>query len=493
MAESHVLKWEPITDLPKDWRDSLASPQTHTLVDVWKEQADELRKNQLFQDFLDRLRRQWAIETGVIEGLYHVSDAGTKTLIEKGLDASLLTHDDTDQPEADVVTKIKDQHQALMGMYQFVSGQRLLGTSYIKELHQVLTAHQLTYIARDTLGNEVTRDLPRGEWKRWPNNVEHLDGTVFEYCPPEHVASEMDRLIEMSLRHVADCVPADIEASWLHHRFTIIHPFTDGNGRVARCLATLVMLKENWLPFVVTRRDHENYIAALRQADEGNLRPLVDFIGLLQRQAIREAFRVSASVISEANAVSGILDAVKLKFRQQRLTRQKLVETSFAIADALQLFALQRLESVARDITEAIQVEGPNYRCWADGADCGSDRAHYFYHQTVQAAKKLGYFADRRRYQTWVRLAIITDHRTELLFSFHGIGPEQAGVLGCSALGYTRDQTEDGDNGFSEVVTLCVEPFEFVYSEDGLAVQRRFGNWLEDCLVAGLHYWQKTE
>ena len=32
----------------------------------------------------------------------------------------------------------------------------------------------------------------------------------------------------------------EIEATWLHHRFTQIHPFQDGNGRVARALASLV-------------------------------------------------------------------------------------------------------------------------------------------------------------------------------------------------------------------------------------------------------------
>ena len=40
-------------------------------------------------------------------------------------------------------------------------------------------------------------------------------------------------------------------AAWLHHRFTQIHPFQDGNGRVARVLTTMVMLKAGLLPLVV--------------------------------------------------------------------------------------------------------------------------------------------------------------------------------------------------------------------------------------------------
>ena len=38
-------------------------------------------------------------------------------------------------------------------------------------------------------------------------------------------------------------VAPEVEAAWLHHRFTQIHPFQDGNGRIARALATLIFVK----------------------------------------------------------------------------------------------------------------------------------------------------------------------------------------------------------------------------------------------------------
>ncbi len=492
MADAHRMTWNAITDLPSDWNKTLSNPQTHALVDVWKEQANELRQRDLFQDFLGRLRRQWAVETGIIEGLYDISEAGTKTLIEKGLDASFLSHEDTSQPSGEVIAKIKDHYDALMGLYQFVSGERPLGTSYIKELHQVLTAHQATYVGRDTLGNIVERSLPRGDWKKLPNNVELPDGSLFEYCPPEHVASEMDRLIELHHDHSNAQIPTDIEAAWLHHRFTLIHPFTDGNGRVARCLATLVLLKDHWLPLVVTRSDRERYILAIRKADIGDLAELVEFIGVLQRRAIREAISLSEEVISEAKAVASILTAVKEKFGRQRQTRRRLIDTSFRVADSLQIMAFDRLEEVASDIKRAIRDEGPNYDCWADGASRDSEHNYYFYHQTVQCAQALGYFADRRRYQAWARLAIVTDHRTEILVALHGIGHENAAVLGCAAMAYTREKNDEGDNGYSDVHPLSVEPFEFVYTEDATEVQRRFRRWLEECIVDGLDYWQKS-
>ena len=275
-------KWEAIEDLPLDWLTSLANSQTKALVDAWLEQKDELQEKGVYKDFLGRLKREWSIETGIIEGLYTLTEGATKTLIEKGLDASFLARGDTDDEPQNVIAKIEDHQSAINGLYDFVSGHRQLCTSYIKELHVVLTDHQRTYQARDTLGNSVVRDLPRGEWKRLKNNVEHVDGAVFEFCPSEHVDQEMDNLVSMHLRHVNEGVPADIEAAWLHHRFSIIHPFTDGNGRVARCIATMVLLRESWLPLVVTRQDRDKYIEALRYADAGptttgrSLRPQKD-------------------------------------------------------------------------------------------------------------------------------------------------------------------------------------------------------------------------
>ncbi len=493
MAELHSLQWEPIQDLPSDWQSSLVDRSTSSMVQAWKEQSEHLREQDLYKNFLAKLQRQWAIETGVIEGIYSLSEGATMTLIEKGLDASLIGHEDTDGDPSDVVAKIQDQHRAIMGLYQFVSGQRQLGTSYVKELHQALTAHQPTYVGRDTLGNLVERDLPRGLWKTLPNNVEHPDGTGFEYCPPEHVDQEMENLIAIHLSHVGDQVPPDIEAAWLHHRFTLIHPFTDGNGRVARCLATLVLLKDYWLPLVVTRRDRTDYIAALRSADRGNLKPLVDQIGSLQRKAIRQALSLSEDVLQEALAMDHILNAVKAKFSRERAEKTAKVNRALATADSLQTLASQRLKDVEHDLQSTFTGEGVKYKAYMYQGTRGQANAGYHRYQIVQCAKDLGYFADLRRYQSWSSLAIVLDQRTEILFSFHGIGREETGVLGCVAMVYSKEEkTENGEKNISDIHPLTDEPFEFSYVEDSSDVQQRFRIWLDRCVLLGLNYWQKS-
>ena len=490
MPETHSHKWQPIDDLPAGWESSLVNKQTHAMVQVWHEQADELQNKDLYKDFLSKLRRLWSIETGIIEGIYSLSEGATKTLIEKGLDAALIEQTDTNDDPNMVIAKIQDHHDAIMGLYAFVSGNRPLGTSYIKELHCVLTKHQTTYIGRDSLGNEVERELPHGVWKKLKNNVEHTDGTIFEYCPPEHVDQEMDNLIAMHLLHCKDNVPADIQAAWLHHRFSVIHPFTDGNGRVSRCLATLILLRAKWLPLVVTRTDRQKYIDGLRSADNGDLRALIDLFGILQRKAIREAFSISDQVIHESMAISGILASVVSKFSERRKAEHDLRNKAPITADALQILTFQRLKEVAAEIHVAIAEQADGFRAYATDGKRKSDKAKYNYHQIVDCARILGYFANLQVYQSWASLIIQTDRRVEILFAFHGIGHHSSGVLGCTAMLYTKDRDEGGETTVGDIVSLVDEPFEFTYAEDPTAVQSRFFNWQDAAVLKGLNEWQ---
>ena len=247
-----VYKWKPIEDLPDDWQ-KLASSELAGLFAVWKEQVIRLKDSPAYLEFQARLRREWAIETGIIEGLYDIDRGVTRTLIERGLHASLIAHGDANKPAAEIIPMLKDHENVVDGLFDFVGQQRQLSTSYIKHVHQALTTHQETAKGIDSLGQVIQIPLLRGDWKKWPNNPTRPDGKVHEFCPPEQTASEMDRLVEMHQRHLQEDVPPEVEAAWLHHRFTQIHPFQDGNGRVARALASLVFIRAGWFPFVVHR------------------------------------------------------------------------------------------------------------------------------------------------------------------------------------------------------------------------------------------------
>jgi Fic family protein len=103
--------------------------------------------------------------------------------------------------------------------------------------------------------------LLKGKFKALPNNPRRPDGSIHEYCPPVHVDREIENLLDWLGQYEA--IDPTIVAAWLHHRFTQIHPYQDGNGRVVRALTTLVLLRAELLPLVVDRDLRVEYIEAL--------------------------------------------------------------------------------------------------------------------------------------------------------------------------------------------------------------------------------------
>lgn len=483
-------QWQSIDDLPESWA-QLRDDQVHAVVDVWRGRATELQDTKIYNEFLVKLRRQWAIETGVLERLYTLSDGASLTLIEQGLDAAYISHSDTDRPVAEVIALIRDQHSVIEGLYQFVGGERELSKSYILELHQALTAHQEFYDVVDTLGNAGQRPMVRGTWKTLPNNVKLEDGSLFEFCPPEQVESEMDRLIALHAKHVADRVPPEVEAAWLHHRFTLIHPFVDGNGRIARALATLVLLKASWFPLVVTRDDKVPYLAAIRKADGGDLQQLVQQFGELQRRAVLQALSLSDEVERETQAIDSILANVAARFGRRKEEKRAAFARAVTVTDALHVMTQQRANEVAQQAQAIVQAEDRGFRVRVKVAPRGAPNAGFNRWQVSNAAKQLGYFPNLQVDPSWVELQFDAAPWVGVLVAFHGIGREWVGLMGASAMAYRREASEDGKTEAVDLKPLCTTPFEIAYSDDPVAVQQRYRKWLEDALILGLDYWQK--
>jgi superfamily I DNA/RNA helicase len=88
MASRIAYRWKPLEDLPSDWK-SLQSKELEALSRVWAEQRQYLEDKEALASFKERLLREWAIETGIIERLYSLDRAVTQLLIDKGLDAAL--------------------------------------------------------------------------------------------------------------------------------------------------------------------------------------------------------------------------------------------------------------------------------------------------------------------------------------------------------------------------------------------------------------------
>lgn len=488
MNETISYKWKPIEDYEVP-RESLARPELANLAEIWAEQQDALTESEGLLTFNERLRREWSIETGLLERVYTFDRGVTRLLIERGLDAALIPNGRGQQDPERVVAIIRDHEAVIEGLFAFVKGDRGLSKSYINELHAQLTRNQEFTTAVDQFGRAVELPLVRGKYKQQPNNPTRPDGRIHEYCPPEHVEAEMDRLLALHETH--EGISPEVEAAWLHHRFTQIHPFQDGNGRVARCLATLLLIKAGWFPLVIrdTQAERARYFDALLAADHGSLGDLIAVFAASEKRAFVQALGISGQVLRLTRAEQ-IVGATRDLLAERERARRREWEKAKATAGALQAIANDRFYDIAHALTNETSRYFGHPQFFVQSEPAGGDRSYYFRWQIIETAKQLDYYANTTEYRAWVRLVLRTDTQAELLVSFHGTGYEFRGILAASACFFRRETTEEGEREIADVTPLTSEIFQINYREETDAAAERFRDWLEDVLVKGLEMWR---
>ena len=101
-------KWIEISDLPEDL-DSLRDRELESLCEVWAREKESIGDDKRVKDFNTELAREWAIETGIVEGVYTLDRGITRTLIERGIDSAYIPHDATNR-DPEFVARIIQNH-----------------------------------------------------------------------------------------------------------------------------------------------------------------------------------------------------------------------------------------------------------------------------------------------------------------------------------------------------------------------------------------------
>lgn len=488
--------WHPIAALSEA---DLSATDDHlpALMSAWREVRADLSEQQV-EDFNERLNREWAIETGMIEGLYTLERGTTQLLIERGLDASLIPSNTTGKSPQLVVNFLRSHTEAVDWLFEIVRSEQPLSTWVIRELHALLTRAQEHVDGADPFGRPTRVKLEHGRYKRLPNNPTRSNGSVHEYCPPEQVASEMDRLIEMHSEHLQrqPKVPASVAAAWLHHRFTQIHPFQDGNGRVARALATLVFIEAGLFPLVVDRDDRPAYIDALEEADAGSLAALIRLFERIEQRWLLQAVSIAREIKHDARRLDQMVEAIADQFGARNVDRQAYLEQAKNTADNLHDLAYNRFTDLADQLMGAIENNSGILKIFADeGRSDDHTRRVWNRYQVIKTARHFSYYANFRDHQSWVRLGFNTENgRSEILLSFHSVGHDYRGVVAASMCFYRRPQSGDGAG---HLVTghqsVGQGPFQFSHKEAANSAERRFEAWLEGALLEGLDLWRRGE
>lgn len=107
-----------------------------------------------------------------------------------------------------------------------------------------------------------------GQYKTRPNNVITRYGDRFEYASPEETPGLMADLVDWynTAEQEGKLSPVEL-AALFHYRYIRIHPFEDGNGRIARLMVNYILTRHNYPMIVVRSRKKSEYLEALHQAD----------------------------------------------------------------------------------------------------------------------------------------------------------------------------------------------------------------------------------
>lgn len=210
------------------------------------------------QELLDMLRTMWTHNSTALEG--NTLNLGeTQFILSEGLTVSGKS--------------LKD-HKEVMGhataidlLYQMISSE--LTVNKIKQLHKAVQTDVIFDI-----------DKPYGEFKVVPNGAYFLlddNSRIYHaYSRPFDVPKLIFGLVE----YIESCKPHNIneaisQYATAHLIFGQIHPFWDGNGRIARLIANLILLRAGFAPLVIPATRRLDYIAILSKYSAKHAAPSI--------------------------------------------------------------------------------------------------------------------------------------------------------------------------------------------------------------------------
>lgn len=217
-----------------------------------------------------KFRLDWNFHSSNIEG-NSLTYGETKALILFGQTAQA-------KPLKDHL-EMSGHDEAIKNIEEVVRQKRTLTENFIRELHKLILKNPYEVDAITPDGKPTKKKISIGSYKTTPNHVKTPTGEIFYFASPEETPAKMDDLMKW-YRQEIDKKDLDVVlfATEFHYRFIRIHPFDDGNGRIARLLMNFILMQKGYPPAIIKTKDKQNYFNALQQADAGNIEYFFKYI-----------------------------------------------------------------------------------------------------------------------------------------------------------------------------------------------------------------------
>ena len=256
-------------DTPTDLDALLARVDAlHAEIDALRPLSDEQTGRAM-----QRLRLEWTYHSNAIEG-NSLTYGETRALLMHGVTAH-------GKPLKDHLD-IRRHREAIGYLEAFVRSDEPLTLAALREMHRLLMGETYEVTVERPDGTRATRTERGGAFKEHPNNVVTETGETHYYASPQETAALMADLID-GLRRPDDAHPV-VRAALFHHRFVEVHPFPDGNGRTARVLMNLLLMRAGYVPAVIRQDQRPAYYGALAAADGGDRQPAVAFVAFVAKE-----------------------------------------------------------------------------------------------------------------------------------------------------------------------------------------------------------------
>ena len=118
-----------------------------------------------------------------------------------------------------------------------------------------------------------------------------ITGSDVELPKPEELDEKMHEFILQLPKLKEELHPVEY-AAMVHIIFVNIHPFADGNGRVARLLMNLALLQSGYNIVVIPPVVRADYISALQKTNKGNNTDFINFISEMVLESQKEYLKI---------------------------------------------------------------------------------------------------------------------------------------------------------------------------------------------------------
>lgn len=143
-----------------------------------------------------------------------------------------------------------------------------------------------------TMHGMMDGGLETGEAGKYRTTAVFVTGSTYTFPPAKAVPGLMRDLFEKTMPKLAALHPVT-QSARLHEELVTIHPFSDGNGRIARLAMNTILIQRGFLPVQIHPVIRRMYIDSLHEAQtNGNDGEFIELILQQEIESQKEILRI---------------------------------------------------------------------------------------------------------------------------------------------------------------------------------------------------------